>query len=62
MMMANLAQICGEIAKPWKFVLCEPTLAVREETLASLEQHLAKQRASSPCLLKAAALTRRKSK
>ncbi|SHH27913.1 hypothetical protein SAMN05443248_4303 [Bradyrhizobium erythrophlei] len=32
-MMANLAQICGEIAKPWKFVLCEPTLAVREKTL-----------------------------
>jgi hypothetical protein len=32
-MMANLAQICGEIAKPWKFVLGEPTLAMREETL-----------------------------
>jgi hypothetical protein len=36
MMMANLAQICGEIAKLWKFVLCEPTLAVREATLATL--------------------------
>jgi hypothetical protein len=35
-MMANLAQICGEIAKLWKFVLCEPTLAAREETLATL--------------------------
>jgi hypothetical protein len=40
MMMANLAQICGEIAKPWKFVLGEPTLAMREETLATLDQHV----------------------